>query len=201
MNSTLPFFVVGRDNSTYAIPSRTPPLADKLPSLSSTQSSLDRSKQIGDTGAFLPDQMYPEVRYVFEDDYFNPTVDVLEDENDIAVIIDFDNTGEVIQGYQSLSPTWQIVGISSAASATPSWASSEHDDQQSIKLFIDGTSSTTTTLRRRVDGSLRDTRNLMQAAVDRNEQLNRILSTNKTTQDEKEEQEEGVDKQSEYPEE
>lgn len=84
---------------------------------------------------------YPEIRYVFSDDDFTPTVDVLddttntdaaprgatgssiEDNNDsspvsaddeefASVVLDFDATGTKIVAAASLSAGWQVMGVS-----------------------------------------------------------------------------------------
>lgn len=197
--SSLPFFVVLRDNSTYVLPpgsgwSQNSGSGDNeaihSQSTSAGQTADDGTGSSGQTvekGRFACKQLYPEVRYVFEDDDFNPTIEALDQEpGDVSVVVDFDQTGEKVVSYRSLSPYWQVVNVSSDDSAAPSWMG---HDQSSIKLIVDGTSSKTDLVRKRPNASseassstvsaqskLTETSQLMQAVIDRTDQLKQLLN-------------------------
>ena len=85
--------------------------------------------------------IYPDVRYIFSDDQFFPTVEVLNsqttttasaaDDNDPdaaaaaaagtipsgTVVVDFDQTGQKIVDINSLAVDWQVAGVSLGAAA------------------------------------------------------------------------------------
>jgi hypothetical protein len=198
--SALPFFVVLRDNSTYVLP---PGAGGSNNSASGDNEAIhsqstsagqtadeddgESSSQTVEKGRFACKQLYPEVRYVFEDDDFNPTIEALDQEpGDVSVVVDFDQSGEKVVSYRSLSPYWQVVNVSSDDSAAPSWMG---HDQSSIKLIVDGTSSKTELVRKRPNASSEnsastasaqskatETSQLMQAVIDRTDQLKQLLN-------------------------
>uniref|UniRef100_A0A060TAM2 ARAD1D20746p n=1 Tax=Blastobotrys adeninivorans TaxID=409370 RepID=A0A060TAM2_BLAAD len=183
LNSPLPFFVLVRDHSKYVLPGSVEPEPEPQSSRdihSQSSSEVVERERIEHGGEFLTSQIYPDVRYVFEDDDFDPAVDALEhEEGDISVIVDFDATGEKIVSYKSLSPTWQITEAACDGSTTsaPAWVRGQ-PNSSSRKLFIDGTSNQTTTLRRHHDrpsSPMSESRQLMQAVVDRSNQLRQLL--------------------------
>lgn len=198
--SSLPFFVVLRDNSTYVLPpgtggSHNSTSGDNEAIHSQSTSAGQTTDEDGgenniqtvEKGRFACKQLYPEVRYVFEDDDFNPTIEALDQEpGDVSVLVDFDQTGEKVVSYKSLSPYWQVVNVSSDDSAAPSWMG---HDQSSIKLIVDGTSSKPDLVRKRPNASLEnsssttsaqskftETNQLMQAVIDRTDQLKQLLN-------------------------
>jgi hypothetical protein len=119
VNSELPFFVVLTERKQGI--TRESPL-----SASSTQeTSWTR---------------YPEVKYVFEDDFFQPTIDVIEQNpGDVAVVIDFAPNGKDAVSYKSLSSSWQVVSVASQSSAAPSWVE-QTEDSGTTMLCVTGTS-------------------------------------------------------------
>lgn len=198
--SSLPFFVVLRDNSTYVLPPGTSgPHTSTSGDNEAIHSQSTSAGQVADEdgeehidqsvekGRFACKPLYPEVRYVFEDDDFNPTIEALDQEpGDVSVLVDFDQTGEKVVSYKSLSPYWQVVNVSSDDSAAPSWMG---HDQSSIKLIVDGTSNRTDLVRKRPNASSEDssattsaqskfieTSQLMQAVIDRTDQLKQLLN-------------------------
>lgn len=220
-DSTLPFFVVLRDNSTYVLPTNTASgsfssesLTKKNPETSSNNQDIrstsgsQKDEQLPpqaparspsnennnniELGHFTPTQLHPEIRYVFEDDDFNSTVDALDQRpGDLSVIIDFDESGEKVVSYKSLSPYWQVTNVATDNSTPPSWMG---QDQSSIKLLIDGTSSKTTLVKKKqssssvnstttendvssIQAKLTEANQLIRAINDRNEQLKHILDS------------------------
>ena len=108
---------------------------------------------------------------------FSPTAEVLsQHQGDISVIIDFDQSGEKVVNYQSLSPSWQITNVSTVNSTTPSWTG---QDESSIKLLIEGTTDNIKTKIRAKPkskaSSLNDTKQLMELVTSRNDQLKNLL--------------------------
>lgn len=81
--------------------------------------------------------IYPEVHYVYEDDAFSPELDASEQQNgDISVLCDLDETGRLLSSCRSISPEWQVVDASLQVQAL------DHG-QQSRLLCITGTNSRT----------------------------------------------------------
>jgi hypothetical protein len=110
-----------------------------------TTSSINNNSSSNDTPLPPPplleeewETIYPDVRYIFSDDQFFPTVEVLNsqttttasaaDDPDAAavttsgtVVVDFDHTGQKIVDINSLAVDWQVAGVSlSAPAATKS---------------------------------------------------------------------------------
>ncbi|ANB13420.1 hypothetical protein AWJ20_1711 [Sugiyamaella lignohabitans] len=164
-SSELPFFVVLKNN---------------LDNLDQSATSSNPS--------LVPDDehwLYPEVHYVFEDDDFSPTIDVLEQsKNDISVVIDFNEAADEVISYKSLSPSWQILNVSTESAATPTWRS-DSNGRTCTMLLIEGTNSELNwnTNTAPVGGtkeeddvdSLGDMKRLVESFKSRNEQLKQIL--------------------------
>ena len=71
--------------------------------------------------------IYPEVHYVFQDDAFAPEMDVVERKpGDISVLVDLDESGQLVQGCQSISPEWQVTDASLATQALDTASNAEH---------------------------------------------------------------------------
>lgn len=122
--------------------------------------------------------LYPEVRYVFDDDDFSPAIELLEQQpNDISVIIDFDYDGKSVTGFESLSPNWQPLEVTTASSSAPTWA--KHPKSTTSMVFIDGISSECDQIHTRQEGDgaaiLRDLKAKVHQFKLRNEQLRDII--------------------------
>lgn len=140
--SALPFMVVVRDSTgngnpntgAHSIPQAPPhthssvdrslsasPLKPQSPGLPQSSYSGSSSTTTANNSNNHYRTIYPEIRYVFSDDDFVPTIDVLDaQQEDASVIIDFDSTGTKVVGSQSLSPAWQIISVSSPSLLSPS---------------------------------------------------------------------------------
>lgn len=76
---------------------------------------------------------------MFEDDDFQPTVDVLEQQpGDVSVVIDFGPDGREIVGHKSLSYSWQVLSVDTQSSGAPSWVE-QSEDSGATMLRITGT--------------------------------------------------------------
>lgn len=118
-DSLLPFFVVLRQSVTHG----------------------DNKDSKGELDQVSPlHYLYPEVRYVFDDDDFSPAIELLEQQDDdVSVIVDFDYDGKSVTGFESLSPNWQPLEVTTATSSAPKWA--KHPNSSTSMVFIDGISS------------------------------------------------------------
>ncbi|CDO54418.1 hypothetical protein DV495_002933 [Geotrichum candidum] len=147
-NSSLPFMVIV-DTTTSAGPALPPaPRSQHEPTTNSINNN-NNSSSSHDTPVPPPPQppeeewetIYPDVRYIFSDDQFFPTVEVLNsqttttasaaDDNDPdaaaaaaagtipsgTVVVDFDQTGQKIVDINSLAVDWQVAGVSLGAAA------------------------------------------------------------------------------------
>jgi hypothetical protein len=166
--SSLPFFVVLQDESTY-VP------GDIVESEESETRALH--------GTFISNTLYPEVRYIFSDDDFGATTEALEQsKDDISVIIDVDSSGEQVENCQSLSSNWQVTGATVTTASSPAWMG--QDASNSFKLVVRGTSSSIIDNSRgliRRDGELPAVdriKQYIQTFRDRNEQLQALLKEN-----------------------
>lgn len=114
-----------------------PKLEDTL-NLAQSISSLEVSTESSD--------VYPEIRYVFSDDDFAPTIDVLDSrQGDVSLIIDFDESGAQVVNATSLSSTWQISSVKekvSSGAPAPAWAANDSMDATVAHvLYVNGTGS------------------------------------------------------------
>ena len=154
-NSSLPFMVIV-DTTTSAGPALPPaPRSQHEPTTSSiNNNNNNNSSSSHDTPVPPPppppppppeeewETIYPDVRYIFSDDQFFPTVEVLNsqttttasaaDDNDPdaaaaaaagtipsgTVVVDFDQTGQKIVDINSLAVDWQVADVSLGAAAT-----------------------------------------------------------------------------------
>ncbi|KAF5103605.1 hypothetical protein DV451_001345 [Geotrichum candidum] len=153
-NSSLPFMVIV-DTTTSAGPALPPaPRSQHEPTTSSINNNNNNSSSSHDTPVPPPppppppppeeewETIYPDVRYIFSDDQFFPTVEVLNsqttttasaaDDNDPdaaaaaaadtipsgTVVVDFDQTGQKIVDINSLAVDWQVADVSLGAAAT-----------------------------------------------------------------------------------
>lgn len=167
--SSLPFFVVVQDESTYV-------------SSGIAQSADSDSKE--SLGTFDSNSLYPEVRYIFSDDYFSTSTEALEQsKDDISVIVDIDSSGERIESCDSLSATWQVTGATITATNSQAWMG--EDALNSFKIIVKGTgssisSNSQTTYLEDSDSSLVAVEKIKQAVQmfrDRNEQLKALLNS------------------------
>lgn len=170
--SALPFMVVVRDASLSTATIPNPTLSSSSSSSSATTGGSNpgtttnsNSIDVKSSTSHLPTTLtthtrtiYPEIRYVFSDDDFVPTIDVLDSQQeDASVIIDFDATGtKVIGGAKSLSPAWQVTNVTTASASTsanvqvggtkgqtPSWAEqAKETDSVAHILYLDGLPAT-----------------------------------------------------------
>lgn len=129
-DSALPHFVVVQDQSDFSGPGtsrRDPDSGSQTPG-SPISDQLITNRQI-----------HPEIRYVFSDDDFDPTLDLLDqqDSAEISVVVDFDPAGENIVGYKSFTSNWQITNVEKASQDA---TFSESSDNVSL-LSIMGASS------------------------------------------------------------
>ena len=140
------------DTTTSAGPALPPaPRSQHEPTTSSINNNNNNSSSSHDTPVPPPppppseeewETIYPDVRYIFSDDQFFPTVEVLNsqttttasaaDDNDPdaaaaaaagtipsgTVVVDFDQTGQKIVGINSLAVDWQVADVSLGAAAT-----------------------------------------------------------------------------------
>lgn len=155
-NSSLPFMVIV-DTTTSAGPALPPaPRSQHEPTTNSINNN-NNSSSSHDTPVPPPPQppeeewetIYPDVRYIFSDDQFFPTVEVLNsqttttasaaDDNDPdaaaaaaagtipsgTVVVDFDQTGQKIVDINSLAVDWQVAGVSLGAAAATAAAATK----------------------------------------------------------------------------
>lgn len=108
LESALPHFVVVQDQSDF---SGSSPARRGADSGSQTPDSPNSDQLI--TNQYI----YPEIRYVFSDDDFAPTLDLVDqqDPTEISVVIDFDQSGENVVGYKSFTSNWQISSVDKAS--------------------------------------------------------------------------------------
>lgn len=137
-----------RDNSpdTFHAASSTSPVGSTTSSSSSSH-SLVKSLKVTTQSR----EIHPEIRYVFSDDDFAPTIDVLDcrqggngNNNDVSLILDFDESGTRAVNATSLSSAWQISSVTERVSTNapaPAWASTDNDSSVAHVLFVEGTSA------------------------------------------------------------
>lgn len=163
----MPFFVVVQDNSTYE-----------------PGTVVESSTESGDSasvvpGNFVPNSLYPEVRYIFSDDDFSATIEALEQtKDDISVIVDFDSSGEKIVNCQSISTNWQVTNASVTAATSPAWMAQD-SASSSFKLIVQGTGDSIVDSKSITGDSSEPPaeriRRLIHNFQDRNQQLKQLL--------------------------
>lgn len=163
------------------------------------------------TSATEQETIYPDIKYIFSDDEFNPTIDILQNGAG-AVIVDFDERGEAVTGHGSLSTEWQITDIrlvrnSSESEAVPPaptsatttvdsskqkdlstrappWAEAKMEtDSVANVLYLDGVSTkgNAAGTMARSTVDMKDVEELINGFQKTNEQIRQILSHTKIT--------------------
>lgn len=128
-NSSLPFMVIVDTTTTTSIL----PHNDGKTSHTTSDSTGEKEEDEEDKKEEV-ETVYPDIRYIFSDDQFFPTIDVLNSQTTTtfassqsaevaatasgAVVVDFDETGNNILDIKSLAVNWQVAGVSFSTSNT-----------------------------------------------------------------------------------